>query len=621
MAGNKYSLKERLRYGFDNAMSKGLVALIGLLGLASLAFILVMATIVTIFRLNPDDRELDFGEAFWSSLLRTLDPGTMGQDTGMGFRPAMLIVTLGGLILVASLISVIANAFNSRIDQLRDGRSRVLESGHILVLGWSTKVVPVVRELCEANKGGGKNVIVVMADRDAIEMEGELARRVRVRHKTRIIVRRGDPTSLSDLAMVNPNATKSIILLSPTDMDDPDTLVLSTCMALVNNPNRRPEPFSIVGEIRDAEHIETAKLIGKNEGHWVLASDLISRITVQTLRQGGLSTIVTELLDFEGNEIYIVDMPEAVGMTYGHIQMALERACAIGVLRDDKTLLNPAASLLITAGDSLVVIADTPRDIALGSAAPWYKPGERKFPALRKRVEHSLILGYNHSVPFMLSELDEYVAAKSSVTLLSRVEQPTLPKLKNIAVKYVQDDTTKRKTLDALKIANFDHISVCAYDDEPDANHADAITLVTLLHLRDIARQGGHQLNIVSEMLNDKNREIAEVTNADDFIVSDKLVSLLLAQVATNFHLTDVFTELFSSAGSEIYVRPAKLYCTPGEEVSFYDLVERAQVRGETVIGYRSGDSRDASNIVINPVKTTALELGEGDDVIVLAEQ
>ena len=39
-------------------------------------------------------------------------------------------------------------------------------------------------------------------------------------------------------------------------------------------------------------------------------------------------------------------------------------------------------------------------------------------------------------------------------------------------------------------------------------------------------------------MLDVRNRELAEVTQADDFIVSDKLVSLMLAQVSENKDLT-----------------------------------------------------------------------------------
>ena len=43
------------------------------------------------------------------------------------------------------------------------------------------------------------------------------------------------------------------------------------------------------------------------------------------------------------------------------------------------------------------------------------------------------------------------------------------------------------------------------------------------------------------DLMDDRNRELAEVTNADDFIVSAKLVSLMLSQISENQKLTDVF--------------------------------------------------------------------------------
>ena len=48
---------------------------------------------------------------------------------------------------------------------------------------------------------------------------------------------------------------------------------------------------------------------------------------------------------------------------------------------------------------------------------------------------------------------------------------------------------------------------------------------MTLLHLRDMSEKSGKEFAIVSEMLDLRNRQLAEVTRADDFIVSDHLVS------------------------------------------------------------------------------------------------
>ncbi|HKV11898.1 MAG TPA: hypothetical protein VJ725_27380, partial [Thermoanaerobaculia bacterium] len=93
----------RLKYAFDNSMSRGAIALIGYLGLVSLALIMVAALAVIVFGIRPAGGDQPgFIEAMWLSLMRTLDSGTMGGDEGWGFRVAMLFVTLGGIFIVSS---------------------------------------------------------------------------------------------------------------------------------------------------------------------------------------------------------------------------------------------------------------------------------------------------------------------------------------------------------------------------------------------------------------------------------------------------------------------------------------------------------------------------------------
>ena len=153
---------------------------------------------------------------------------------------------------------------------------------------------------------------------------------------------------------------------------------------------------------------------------------------------------------------------------------------------------------------------------------------------------------------------------------------------------------------------------------------ADARTLITLLHLREIAETASQPFSIVSEMLDPRNRVLAEVTRADDFIVGDRLVALLLAQVSENKELNAVFQDLFDPDGSEIYLKLASNYVTIGKPVNFYTVVESARRRGEIAIGYRikaqSGDASQAYGVKVNPKKSKSVTFAEWDRIIVIAE-
>jgi voltage-gated potassium channel Kch len=620
---DKISFAERARYRFDNIMARGTVALIGLLALVTVAFIAVMAAIVAVFGIGPGDEEMSFPEAMWASLMRTLDSGTMGGDEGAGFRTAMLVVTIGGVIVVASLIGIISGAFDAKVEQLRKGHSRVLESDHTLILGWSSKVFPIVSELIIANESRRKAVIVIVADRDKVEMDDEIRAHFPRSGSTRIICRSGDPMSLGDLEMGSPHAARSIVVLAPDDAADPDSVVIKTTLALTNNPRRGEKRFHIVGEIQDAGNLEAARLVGRDEAHWVLAQQLISRITVQSCRQSGLSVVYQDLLDFDGDEIYFTEQPVLVGRDYASVQFAFESCTVIGMVKGGEVLLNPAHDIRYDGGDQLNVIAEDDSVIALSADGSPQTDAISPAVAVEQPAEHTLVLGYNDGLHALLRELSEYVESGSTVTLVADVRPPVLEGFSAMPVDFRAGDTTSRALLDSLDVTRFSHIIVLPYQ-HLDPQQADARTLITLLHLRDIAESIGGDLNVVSEMIDDRNRELAEVTQADDFIVSDKLISLLLSQVSENQKLAEVFDTLFSSGGSEVYLRPAEAYVTAGASVDFYTVVEAAARRGETAIGYRvHAHARDAASgygVHLNPRKTAPVSFSAGDRVIVLAE-
>jgi hypothetical protein len=225
----------------------------------------------------------------------------------------------------------------------------------------------------------------------------------------------------------------------------------------------------------------------------------------------------------------------------------------------------------------------------------------------------------------MIAHLDRYVSPGSEVTVVTP-EGAGLPttfdELEHQAVNVRTGNTSDRRTLDALEVPAYDHVIVLSYSDGSD--DADSRTLVSLLHLREIAEHSGRSFSIVSEMLDDRNRELAEIARADDFIVSDRLVSLMMCQVSENKEYAAVFEELIDPKGSELYLKPAEEYVKPGVPLSFYTIVEAARRRGEVAVGYRvkaeAGDSRKSYGVRLNPAKSQRIEFAEGDKVIVLAE-
>ena len=629
----KASLAERLRYEFDKSMAAGPIALIGWLAVISLVMIGFAGAVLTITHFAQDDgKPLDFIEAFWESLMRTLDSGTMGGDTGWGFRLVMLFVTLTGIFVVSTLIGVISSGVDGKLDELRKGRSRVLESDHTVILNWSPSIFDIISELVVANQSRKRGRIVIMADKDKVEMEDEIADKVPDLKNTRVICRTGDPTDLYDLALTNPQGSRSVIVLSP-DGDNADSHVIKTILALVNDPRRRAERYQIAAEIRDAKNTDLARVVGGSEVQLVLADDLISKIVVHSSRQSGLSAVYSELLDFDGCEIYTAEQPELTGRTFGDAITAYESCTLIGLChKNGEVQLNPPMDTVITAGKRAIIIAEDDSSIRTSGVTPQFDAGAiREAKDKVRKAERSLILGWNRRGAAIAFELSRYVAAGSELTIVADTPDfgEAMQELKvagsNLKVAHRFADSSDRATLDALDIPSFDHVMVLGYSDSMPAQPADTRTLVTLLHLRKIAESHGKHITVVSEMADVRNRELAEVTRADDFVVSNKLVSLMLAQASENEYLAAIFDDLLDEEGSEIYMRAVGDYVAIDKPVSFYTIAEAARRRGEVAIGHRrkrdaAGDSRNMGGVVVNPVRSELLTYDEADRIIVLAE-
>jgi voltage-gated potassium channel Kch len=616
---------ERLRYLFDNSMSKGTPALVAWLGAVTVVMILLFSVIVTAFGLRtnpaPDGHQGFFNEVF-QNLLHALDAGTVAGDSGTWrFLLTMMALTLGGLFIVSALIGIIAAGIDAKIADLQRGRSRVVESGHTVILGWSEAVFTILSELSVANESERRAVVVVLADRDKVEMEEDIREKLPDLRTTRVVCRSGSPIDLGDLVLASTDEARSIIVLA-SGGEDPDSEVIKTLLALTHDS---PDGAPIIAEISDPANLDTARMVAKGRAVIVDKRGTVARLIVQTSRQSGAAAVYTELFDFDGDEIYFHAEHGVSGQTYGDVLRNHEEASVIGLLdADGKAVLNPPMDtpigekvLIMVAEDDSALASLTVSSAPVDEAAITALQGKEDLPST------ALLLGWNERARTVVRELDAYAAPGSRLTVLTEMGSPELPELVNLTATVVQGNTTARPVLDQYVTTDLDQIIVLCYSDHLDVQQADARTLVTLLHVRDIVGTSASPA-VVSELLDDRNRALAEVAHVDDVIVSDKILSLMLSQLSEDRRLEPVFVDLLDADGAEIYLRPADWYVQPGADVTFATMVEAARRRNETAFGFRSvemiGSEESPFGVYVNPAKSKTFTVTAADRVIVLAE-
>lgn len=619
---SRVTFRERVRYWFDNTMSRGTASLIGWLALVSIALIVVVAGLALWLAPGEPDGIDGPGKVLWIALMHALSPAKVASDKGsLAYMAIMFAGSLGGIFIVSMLVGLMANGLKLRVDRLRRGRSRIVESGHTVVLGWSDQVFTIVTELAKAHASQKGSVIAILAEHDKLAMEEDLRERVGDLGATRLVCRTGRPTEPRDLGLMNLATARSVVVLSP-EGEDPDAHVIKILLAL--NKRTGPHP-PVVAALASRRNLAAARLAGGKEVHLVDSDDTASRLIVQSSRQSGMSVVCMDLLNFDGGEIYLRPGAELAGRTYGEALHAYQTATVLGLRRPSGVALNPPADTVIETADQVVVIAQD--DSAIGLATGEPSLDESAMVATERAgltPERTLLLNWNGRAEQIIRYLDGYVAQGSVLEVAADHPKAgmNLGGLRNLTVNVKECDTTDRHELESLGLGLFQHVIVLS-DDRFRPDHADTRTLMTLLQLRDMQSTLGEHYSIVSEMHDENNRTLAEVTEADDIVISDTVIGLLLAQLAENRHLADVFGYLFDSTGSEIYPRPASDYVKTGTPVTFATVVESARRRGETAIGYRNAAGMNTPpryGIVLNPPKSTEITLTDRDSVIVLSE-
>ncbi len=614
----KSTWAERMQYRFDNLMAKGTVALVGMLFLATAAVVVLMAALLLL--LNPGTT---FGANVWVGMMHIIDAGTItGADmTETGFIVVMSLATLCGLFVTSILIGIITTGFEERLNDLKKGNSRVLEADHTVILGFDKNVFALISELITANESRKDACIVILAEQDKETVEGAIAAEFPDTKTTRIICRTGNISDGIMLERCAIESARAIIINEAADF-----LTIKSILAINNylkTQNVSPEHPHIVTTVKEKANFEASQLIADGRAEVILVQDSISRIIAQTCRQPGLSSVLIELFDYDGDELYFESCPTLAGMPFGEALGCFEKAVLFGYQRAGKVHLNPAKDTLLEKDDALLLLVEDD-----GMAKP-IAPKQQDTAAFAHTVavnaaaETVLILGASELVQRTILELDEFLTDGSCImvanhTIPDAYRQALASQMKHVDLHFIPCDIDSRETLEQLLAEEITHVLLTSPEDA-DPETADARTLLQLIHLRDIAERQHKTFSITSEMQEVTNQTLAQVTTANDLVVGSNIINLILTQIAENRDLVEVFRELLQAEGSEIYMRPAYAYLKLDTPMDFYAVTDIMQQQDEIAIGHKkkNGDSFD---IITNPEKSALVTFTADDYIITLAD-
>ena len=602
----KVKLIDRIKYQIDKKLSKSTGNLVIMLSSVIIVFLLLVSFLIIALQINED-----FLNVVWDLLSTTINAWMPEYDDNVVYMLVQAVMAVIGLLFTSFLIGVITTAIEERLTNLRKGKSRIIESDHTIIIGFETGSYEVLNQLISAT-GDEKRVIVVCDEMEKDEMEDDIYENVEVPKNIEIICRNIDITNPSELSYVVPEDAKTVII---NIMEDKRTVkaTLAVLTYLRNYPECKTK---VVSSVSAGKYLLPVDSMKEKNTLMIKTNNFITKLIAHTIGEPGLSSAYKEFLGFEGNELYFEKADSFVGLNITELSSIINKAIVLGVKGKDGIILNPDKDYIVEMDDELILLEEGKGSYK--KEAVLLKDLEaRELKELDvKEAGKLVVFGYNYKMRTLLEELpenfNEVLLVNSNEETKESIEE-LIEENPDLNLHYEIGDLTDYEYIkETVKDAS--HILIISNDDT-DEEEDDVANILLMLKLIDIRKKNHIGYNMTIELQLESSRNLIVNHKYTDFIIAFNIVSMLLVQLAERPHLYDVFSELLSNEGNEIYVRPFEQFNLKEKDYSFRTLKQILLTYGCVLLGYDNEEE-----LKLNPDNDERIDLKKGYKLVVLGK-
>lgn len=555
-----FTAKNRFRYWFDNQMTKGSWGLIRILIAVSVTLALAVAVLIIILGFAEEGEEMS---TFWDSIATVINAWMpYFEDGSPGYLVLMSLVAIVGLLFTSVLIGTITSAIEEKIANLKRGNSMVIEKNHIVVLGFYPGEYALLNQLILA-ASRQPICIVVAGEIEREEMDQSIGENLDIPKNVRIVCRTVDITDPASIEKCSVESSKTIII-SPTD----DMRTLKAVLAVSALLEKKGMPgISVNAIISKKEFRFPPSMAEANNLTTLQTNNIIAKMIAHSCTQNGLSETFREIFNFEGSEFYLNHFDDIEGISFEDIMMRIQDAVPVGIIRNGKHILNPSPDYILHNDDAIIVFAEECDSAKLMPPMTAVKGSVKSLSIMDEQLTETVIIGYNETLPLILYELPMNVSKVSlfeqQIPVETQGKLEMLASERKIQIEYVQGNP--HSETDLIRISQTAEHFVVLNNHEKDAEEADMESIFFLLNLRDIRKRYKLGFNITVEMQKEHNQRLVGGGDHTDFLVASSMSALILAQLAESPGLLNVFREILSNEGNELFLKRADLLGIEGE--------------------------------------------------------
>lgn len=609
----KYSIKQRITYWFENRISDNPISLIKIMAIITIVIAAIVAFIITCVGLVDKNH---YFYTFWDTLASSINawmPYSEDADYSAAHIALTSIAAIFGLFFTSFLIGVISNSLEEKIEELKKGNSKVLEDGHIVILGFLSGEYTLIKELIKSSNGE-KMCIVIAGEHDKASMELLVRENVNIPKNIRLIFRTVEFANYTSLNCCSIENCKTVIINPISDEKVIKIIYMVEHILKINNR----KDVNVIATIRNKEFMLPDSFTKENNILLLVLTDFVAKIIARTCTQPGLSLAYTELFNSDGSELYSISNPEYFGKSFDDILLKTDGGVPVGIINNERTVLNPKNNYVIQKDDRVIVFADDNKSSRLVNEE-FVSSNIFENIILNSQIQNVLILGYNTSFDAIVNELPKN-NYKVKIAGVFGDKKELLKKdvcgLENITI---CDDDYSIDDVNDLEILSKDSDRIVLLNNyDKDGDSADIKVMLRLTKLREIRKKLNLKFSVSIELRRAANVTIVREDDYTDYIVRSNMFSMFLSRLVAGPEFEPLYTELLTSGDNELLLLPANCLNVNGE-ITIQEIRNVAYKNGYIAIGYIKSSSSDY-DCFFNPPLHENVNLTSNDNIVVIGK-
>jgi hypothetical protein len=480
---------------------------------SAMLLVLFLAGVLTLI-----DSKIKYSEALKTIFTYHTGTASANNPDNAIFTVRLIAIISGTLLFSGTIISIMTTLIRKYITNRDGARGRLRVSNHLLILFYNKEVPAILADLMY---NPDQKIILLLSDAKKQQVFDELNAAIaeldeKPRHKLNLIVRQGNPASLSELKDVAIERASGILIMNGNasaggESGEADYLGSLDLVLKLGNFNLRPDvPIGVETSTQEASEIMSSlrkDITGLNDLQiqFFAHHKKIGQFMALAVSNPDLCNVLSELLSYRGCEFY-----------------------PIGKISREEYLRTHCGGIpTVVFGDKMYCLADDESAARRKRAFP-YKT-ERRLQTSREGLTRR---------PLTLFVIGKNRKYKYFVEALKLTRPDTV--INHFETKDIQNfvDTV-------MKQGDRDSVAVVLSDDTVSPKNYDANVFWTIIELSRAASIKERPFKIFAEIIDPKNQKSLENLNIQNFVVSTQIVSTFSNKLLNDANSVYFYEELF----------------------------------------------------------------------------